>query len=128
MRYTVPSTTTGLHCCKVDCPAPAVWELTTGPSYEDVTHSCAEHVGEMLDGGPLVGIACVNQERHAVDTLDVVFDGPPSAESGRFVELEGFYGYEPGRLGPRGVGGPEWIEDGEFWRLRIQVPAGWLVG
>lgn len=40
----------------------------------------------------------------------VVFDGPPSHESGRFVELETF--------DRRGVGGVQWTErDDGFWTL-----------
>ena len=44
-------------------------------------------------------------------TIDIVFDGPPSHESGRFVEVE--------RNG-RSVSAGEWIEmpDG-LWALRI---------
>jgi hypothetical protein len=43
--------------------------------------------------------------------FDVVFDGPPSHESGRFVEVED----EQGRSFDAG----EWIQDGDLWRLRI---------
>lgn len=43
--------------------------------------------------------------------LDIVFDGPPSHESGRFVEVEDENGAS--------VGIGKWVEDGEYWRLRI---------
>lgn len=47
--------------------------------------------------------------------IDIVFDGPPSHESGRFVEVEDVYG--------RGLSVGEWIErkDG-FWALRVPSP------
>ncbi len=51
--------------------------------------------------------------------IDIVFDGPPAAESGRFVEVENEMGAS--------INGGEWLspEDfpshGEFWRLRIGV-------
>ena len=47
--------------------------------------------------------------------IDVVFDGPPGPDAGRFVEVEDDAG--------RSVDVGEWIErhDG-FWALRIQVP------
>ena len=44
--------------------------------------------------------------------LDVVFDGPPAHESGRFVECE---------VDGKGVSAGKWVEDGEFWRLRLEV-------
>lgn len=46
--------------------------------------------------------------------IDVVFDGPPAPESGRFVEVEDEHG--------RSVKIGEWIEptaDDPYWRLRI---------
>lgn len=48
------------------------------------------------------------------DYIDIVFDGPPSHESGRFVEVEDPSGAS--------ISVGEWIEDGEFWRLRIPYP------
>lgn len=48
--------------------------------------------------------------------IDIVFDGPPGPESGRFVEVEG-----PDGAG-RKVG--EWIDRGDgMWALRIQTPS-----
>ncbi len=48
--------------------------------------------------------------------IDIVFDGPPSHESGRFVEVEN----------PKGasINIGEWIEDGDLWRLRIPMVQG----
>lgn len=47
--------------------------------------------------------------------FDVVFDGPPSHESGRFVEVEDEK--------KASVRAGEWIEDPPFWRLRIRRPS-----
>lgn len=45
--------------------------------------------------------------------IDVVFDGPPSHESGRFVEVENERG--------EGVSVGEWIDRGDgMWALRIR--------
>jgi hypothetical protein len=46
--------------------------------------------------------------------IDIVFDGPPAHESGRFVEVED--------AGKRSISIGEWIEDGGLWRLRIPDP------
>ena len=44
--------------------------------------------------------------------IDIVFDGPPSHEAGRFVESEDEHG--------RGISVGEWVErDDGFWALRI---------
>ena len=45
--------------------------------------------------------------------VDIVFDGPPSHESGRFVEVENDKGASI-RFG-------EWVECGEYWCLRIKL-------
>lgn len=50
--------------------------------------------------------------------IDVVFDGPPGPEAGRFVEVEDASGKSI-RVG-------EWVEDGDLWRLRISQPE-WTV-
>lgn len=55
-------------------------------------------------------------EFEVVETIDVVFDGPPAAESGRFVEVEDMAGASI-RIG-------EWVERGDgFWALRIPLGA-----
>ena len=47
-------------------------------------------------------------------TVDIVFDGPPGPESGRFVEVEDMDG--------KGVRIGEWIDrDNGFWALRVAV-------
>ncbi len=46
------------------------------------------------------------------DFIDIVFDGPPGPESGRFVEVENSDGAS--------ISGGEWLQrDDEFWVLRI---------
>lgn len=51
----------------------------------------------------------------STETVDVVFDGPPGPESGRFIEVEDRFGRSV-RLG-------EWVErDDGYWVLRIEVP------
>lgn len=48
------------------------------------------------------------------ETIDVVFDGPPGHESGRFIEVENIDGAS--------VGIGEWIDRGNgMWALRIEV-------
>jgi hypothetical protein len=50
------------------------------------------------------------------DTVDIVFDGPPGHESGRFVEVES----PPGRSVKFG----EWVKrDDGYWVLRFANPA-----
>lgn len=51
------------------------------------------------------------------DYIDIIFDGPPSHESGRFVEVENSAG--------KSINFGEWIErpDG-YWALRIPHGAG----
>jgi len=46
--------------------------------------------------------------------IDIVFDGPPAHESGRFVEVED--------ANQCSISIGEWIEDGDLWRLRIPDP------
>lgn len=46
------------------------------------------------------------------DYIEVVFDGPPEAEAGRFVEVEGPDGAS--------INAGEWVDRGDgFWALRI---------
>ena len=64
------------------------------------------------DGAAGAGEAKTFAEATLID-IDVVFDGPPSHESGRFVECES----------PAGVGisAGEWIDRGDgYWALRIR--------
>lgn len=46
------------------------------------------------------------------ETLDIVFDGPPSHTTGRFVEAE---------ISGKSVRAGEWEQYGECWRLRIPL-------
>jgi hypothetical protein len=47
--------------------------------------------------------------------IDIVFDGPPGPNPGRFVEVEDGSG--------RSVDVGDWIERGDrYWALRIQIP------
>ncbi|KKL07799.1 hypothetical protein LCGC14_2582410 [marine sediment metagenome] len=45
------------------------------------------------------------------EPINIIFDGPPGHESGRFVEVETDDGKSTN------VG--EWIQKGEYWVLRI---------
>ena len=54
------------------------------------------------------------QERVTMsDKLAIVFDGPPSHESGRFVEVE---------LNGASVSFGEWQENGDYWELVLPDP------
>jgi hypothetical protein len=46
----------------------------------------------------------------ATPTLDILFDGPPGAKSGRFVEAE---------INGRSVNAGEWVERAPYWFLEI---------
>lgn len=51
-----------------------------------------------------------------MDHIDIVFDGPPSHESGRFVEVENAAGAS--------INFGEWVERADgFWALRIPAPS-----
>ncbi len=55
------------------------------------------------------------------ETIDIVFDGPPSHESGRFVEVED--------RNRRSIRIGEWVErDDGYWVLRLDVPTGKIEG
>ncbi len=43
--------------------------------------------------------------------IDIVFDGPPAHKSGRFVEVHDHEG--------KSISVGEWLEQGEFWALRL---------
>ena len=49
-----------------------------------------------------------------MDYIDIVFDGPPSPEGARFVEVEDSRG--------RSINFGEWVRDG-YWALRIAADA-----
>lgn len=69
-----------------------------------VRATCAQELLALLDSLP------------APAFIDVVFDGPPGPESGRFVEVEDMTGKSVGGVG-------EWIDRGDgMWALRIARP------
>ena len=52
-----------------------------------------------------------------IEEIDIVFDGPPSAESGRFVEVENMSGAS--------ISVGEWIDRGDgYWALRPEAVTG----
>lgn len=58
--------------------------------------------------------SAVREER--MTYIDIVFDGPPSHESGRFVEVENPLGHS--------INAGEWIDRGNgLWALRIGLSA-----
>ena len=46
-----------------------------------------------------------------MEYIDIVFDGPPENESGRFIEIEDDQ--------KRSISIGRWIQDGDYWRLRL---------
>jgi hypothetical protein len=105
-------------CCKPDCTARATWELQYGLTVDDFNHACDEHVAFTLGDSPMLSAVPLVVEPRKPDYLDIVFDGPPGPVTGRFVELEASYG----TFKPQSIGAPaEWVEDGDYWRLRIPV-------
>jgi len=66
------------------------------------------------DAQEAVKLAAAANAYPATRTVDVVFDGPPGAEPGRFVEVEDAAG--------RGISAGRWIERGDgYWVLRLEV-------
>jgi len=56
----------------------------------------------------------IDERPKTIPFLDIVFDGPPRHESGRFVEVEDPTG--------KSVCAGEWIDRGNgFWALRIRI-------
>lgn len=74
----------------------------------------------MIDLYRAVGRLAYNLGRNNGGTIDIVFDGPPGPQGGRFVEVE--------RDG-RSIRIGEWVEreDG-YWALRIPDPDGAQTG
>jgi hypothetical protein len=67
----------------------------------------------MLDTSDLKAARPAQTERALTDFFDVVFDGPPGHESGRFVECEDSNG--------KSFNAGEWIDRGNgLWALRIK--------
>lgn len=133
MHYSIPEDPMAGPCCRIGCDKPATWNLEFGDAIEDSTMSCDDDVAHLLGDKPLLSIFRIQPIQ--VEHLEVLFDGPPGPTSGRFVELEGVYGVNGSRRGGIGVRHPEapersphWVEDGDYWKLRIPVHAGWIVG
>ena len=81
--------------------------------YDEAPHICEAHPGKAWphDDCPGPGVP-IDTRRYFDAFLDIVFDGPPSHESGRFVEVEAPDG--------RSVNAGEWIDRGNgLWALRI---------
>lgn len=107
-------------------------QITTGPQGQTVDEATAMYLREASQRvranrywGSGVSHCVASLLDAAADALgadepryiDVVFDGPPSHESGRFVEVEDPSG--------RSVNAGEWIDRGDgLWALRIMMPTG----
>lgn len=39
------------RCCFIPCDEPAEWEIVDGPTTDDYTHACSDHVGHLLQDG-----------------------------------------------------------------------------
>lgn len=128
--YHVPKPYSPPQCSLVSCTAQARWEvLPVNTDPYEYFNACGDHFVELLGGEepsyitPLVG--------WRAEYIYVIFDGPPNAEAGRFVDTEGSYQAESAHQ-PLGLHehGLQWIgpDEAGHWRLRIPVPSGWLVG
>ena len=61
-------------CCFIDprsklsegCESYAEWQID-GPGYEDFTHACTQHVGEMLSDAPVYIITPIQQQKTLAD-------------------------------------------------------------
>lgn len=40
-----------LQCCCIECDNKAEFEIKNGNTFDDYTHSCVKHVGELLGDG-----------------------------------------------------------------------------
>ena len=90
------------------------WAKAEGPDNLVVRHP-ASYVATFADMARAV-LALPAPTADPVGYIDVVFDGPPSHESGRFVEVEDPSGAS--------IGVGEWIDRGNgLWALRIPVTA-----
>ena len=119
-------------CCHLDndvgCEAPPRWDVwVPAHDYYCTYQSCDEHLPEMIDFSPelMAGLqiapiggefAGSNAPTRTIRTVDIVFDGPPGHESGRFVEVENPDGTATPSIGT-------WLERGDYWVLRTTVVA-----
>jgi len=119
------------------CPLPAAVEVNyTGEGSDpyDYDTVCFGHLAQVLSDRAELGQVVADMTRLVgwkAEYLYVIFDGPPEHVAGRFVDTEGAYHSEtyrqPVGLDDRGI---QWVGPDEhgYWRLRIPVPSGWLVG
>src|SRR5579872_475970 len=69
-------------------------------------------LGSLLCVGSTLGVQTKRARQNEIMFVDIVFHGPPSPESGRFVEVENQHG--------RSVDVGEWVRRADgFWALRI---------
>lgn len=105
------------------CDRPAFGEPTPCGTYRDGDGKVRREDGKYA--GYVPGLACTvhgGPERKATPTvdhlteIDIVFDGPPSHEAGRFVEVERTADQHSMNVG-------EWVQrDDEYWVLRLRIP------
>lgn len=70
------------------------------------------HVDAILDQA--AELATLRARVEELTTVDVLFDGPPSHQPGRFIEVE--------TLDGRSVRAGDWIDRGDgYWALRLDV-------
>ena len=89
-----------------DCMHPEVHKRFRGPA--GCEYETCPILAEMREKG-----SAMEQEEDGNKYIDIVFDGPPANESGRFIEVEDENGH--------GLSFGEWVErpDG-YWALRIR--------
>jgi len=81
-----------------------------GRVYKEYACETADEIAARIRS--LSAVSAIAQGR---DVIDIVFDGPPGHEAGRFVEVEA----PPGRSVRHG----EWIRrENGYWALRIDFP------
>lgn len=96
------------------CDEPAYGEPTPCKTFRDAYGKLRRTDGRYAGYVPY--LACPGHGGPKAPYIDVVFDGPPGPEAGRFVEVENALGH--------GFNAGKWVqrEDG-YWVLRIPKPA-----
>lgn len=90
-------------------------------AYDEAPHICEAHPGKAWphehDGEECAGPGVpIDTRDYFTGIIDIVFDGPPGPEAGRFVEVENKAGAS--------IGVGHWIERGDgMWALRIPTTA-----
>ncbi len=95
------------------CNEPAFGEPVPCKTYRDASGRLRRTDGRY--DGYVPYLACPRHGGPEKPYIDIVFDGPPGPEAGRFVEVENALGH--------GLKAGEWVQrkDG-FWALRIPKP------